>query len=40
MRNLGVAIRNRLSHGDVTDETVHELAALIDEFAQRVERLK
>jgi DNA-binding PadR family transcriptional regulator len=40
MRNLGVAIRNRLGHGDVTDETVHELAALIDEFAQRVERLK
>ena len=40
MRNLGVAIRNRLSHGDVTEETVHELAGLIDEFAQRVERLK
>jgi DNA-binding PadR family transcriptional regulator len=40
MRNLGVAIRNRLGRGDVTDETVHELAALIDEFAQRVERLK
>ena len=40
MRNLGVAIRNRLGHGDLTEETVHELAALIDEFAQRVERLK
>jgi DNA-binding PadR family transcriptional regulator len=40
MRNLGMAIRNRLQHGDVTDETVHELAALIDDFAQRVERLK
>jgi DNA-binding PadR family transcriptional regulator len=40
MRNLGMAIRNRLHHGDVTDETVHELAALIDEFAQRIERLK
>jgi DNA-binding PadR family transcriptional regulator len=40
MRNLGVAIRSRLTHGDVTEETVHELAALIDEFAQRVERLK
>jgi DNA-binding PadR family transcriptional regulator len=40
MRNLGMAIRNRLQHGDVTDETVHELAALIDEMAQRVERLK
>lgn len=40
MRNLGMAVRNRLGHGDVTEETVHELAALIDEFAQRVERLK
>jgi DNA-binding PadR family transcriptional regulator len=40
MRNLGMAIRNRLGHGDVSEETVHELAALIDEFAQRVERLR
>lgn len=40
MRNLGMAIRNRMTRGDVTEETVHELAALIDEFAQRVERLK
>ena len=40
MRNLGVAIRNRMAHGDVTEQTMHELAALIDEFAQRVERLK
>jgi DNA-binding PadR family transcriptional regulator len=40
MRNLGVAIRNRLQHGEVNEDTVHELAALIDEFAQRVERLK
>jgi DNA-binding PadR family transcriptional regulator len=40
MRNLGVAIRNRMRHGDISEETVHELAGLIDEFAQRVERLK
>lgn len=40
MRNLGMAIRNRLSHGDVNEDTLHELAGLIDEFAQRVERLK
>jgi DNA-binding PadR family transcriptional regulator len=40
MRNLGMAIRNRLHHGEVTEETAHELAALIDEFAQRIERLK
>jgi DNA-binding PadR family transcriptional regulator len=40
MRNLGMAIRNRLTHGDVNEDTLHELAGLIDEFAQRVERLK
>lgn len=40
MRNLGMAIRNRLHHGEVTEETLHELAGLIDEFAQRVERMK
>lgn len=40
MRNLGMAIRNRLHHGEVTEETAHDLAALIDEFAQRIERLK
>lgn len=40
MRNLGMAIRNRLHHGELTEETTHELAALIDEFAQRIERLK
>lgn len=40
MRNLGMAIRNRLRHGELTQDTVHELAALIDEFAQRVERLR
>jgi hypothetical protein len=35
-----MALRNRLGRGDVTDETLHELAALIDEFAQRIERIK
>jgi len=40
MRNLGVALRSRMARGDVTEDTMHELAALIDEFAQRVERLK
>jgi DNA-binding PadR family transcriptional regulator len=40
MRNLGVAIRNRMAHGDVTEDTMHELAALNDDFAHRVERLK
>ena len=40
MRNLGQAIRNRVAHGEITDETKFELAALIDELAQKIERLK
>lgn len=40
MRNLGVAIRNRVAEGEITDETKFELAALIDELAQKIERLK
>jgi DNA-binding PadR family transcriptional regulator len=40
MRNLGMAIRHRVQHGEITDETKFELAALIDELAQKIERLK
>ena len=40
MRNLGMAIRHRVTHGEITDETKFELAALIDELAQKIERLK
>ena len=40
MRNLGVAIRHRVQHGEITEETKFELAALIDELAQKIERLK
>lgn len=40
MRNLGVAIRHRVQHGEISDETKFELAALIDELAQKIERLK
>jgi len=40
VRNLGVAIRNRVARGEITDDTRHEIAALIDELAQRIERLK
>lgn len=40
MRNLGQAIRNRVAHGEITEETKFELAALIDELAQKIERLK
>jgi DNA-binding PadR family transcriptional regulator len=40
VRNLGVAIRHRLAQGEITEETKFELAALIDELAQKIERLK
>jgi DNA-binding PadR family transcriptional regulator len=40
MRNLGVAIRHRVSHGEISEETIHDAAALIDELAQKIERLK
>ena len=40
MRNLGVAIRHRVARGEISGETVHEVAALIDELAQKIERLK
>jgi DNA-binding PadR family transcriptional regulator len=40
MRNLGVAIRHRVERGDLTSDTVHDVAALIDEVAQKIERLR
>ena len=40
MRNLGVAIRNRVATGDVSSDTAHDIAALIDEVAQKIERLR
>lgn len=40
MRNLGVAIRHRVAAGDITSETVHEVAELIDELARKIERLR
>jgi DNA-binding PadR family transcriptional regulator len=40
MRNLGMAIRHRVQHGEITEDTKFELAALIDELAQKIERLK
>lgn len=40
MRNLGVAIRHRVGRGEISEETIHEAAALIDELAQKIERLK
>ncbi len=40
MGNLGQAIANRVSRGDFSDETLHDIAALIDEVAQKIERLR
>jgi DNA-binding PadR family transcriptional regulator len=40
MRNLGLAIRQRVSRGNLSEDTLYEAAALIDELAQKIERLK
>ena len=39
MGNLRAVLQNRLSGEDVTAETLHDVAALIDEAAQKIERL-
>ena len=40
MGNLGQAVANRVSRGDFSDDTLHDIAALIDEVAQKIERLR
>lgn len=40
MGNLKVALQDRLSKGDFSDDTLHDVAALIDEVAQKIERLR
>jgi DNA-binding PadR family transcriptional regulator len=40
MGNLKVALRERLTRGGFSDDTVHDVAALIDEVAQKIERLR
>ena len=40
MGNLGQAIANRVGRGDFSDDTLHDIAALIDEVAQKIERLR
>jgi len=40
MRNLGMAVRQRQMRGDLSDDAVHDVAAMIDEVAQKIERLK
>lgn len=39
MMNLRAALMNRLQCGDVDAETVHRIVGLIDETAQKIERL-
>lgn len=40
MGNLRVALQYRLEKGDWSDDTMHDVAALIDEVAQKIERLR
>lgn len=40
MGNLRVAVQHRLHRGDFSDDTLHDIAALIDEVAQKIERLR
>jgi len=41
MRNLGMVVRNRAEMADdAGPDAMHEIAAMIDELAQRIERLK
>lgn len=40
MGNLRVALQDRLHKGDFSEDTLHDIAALIDEVAQKIERLR
>lgn len=40
MANLREAVGNRVARGDFSEDTLHDIAALIDEVAQKVERLR
>jgi DNA-binding PadR family transcriptional regulator len=40
MGNLAVALRERMARGEFSDDTLHDIAALIDEVAQKIERLR
>ena len=40
MNNLRTALHDRLTRGAFSDETLHDVAALIDEVAQKIERLR
>lgn len=38
--NLGTAMRQRIARGDMSEDTMHDIAAMIDELAQKIERLR
>ena len=40
VRNLGMAIRQRAARGDLSQDSLHDVAEMIDELAQKIERLK
>ena len=40
VRNLMTALRHRVGRDGVNDELLHEIAAILDEAAQRIERTK
>lgn len=40
MQNLRVALQHRMARGDFSEDTLHDVAALIDEVAQKIERLR
>ncbi|MBN8839062.1 MAG: PadR family transcriptional regulator [Sphingomonadales bacterium] len=40
MGNLRVALEHRLARGEFSQDTLHDVAALIDEVAQKIERLR
>lgn len=40
MGNLRVALQYRLERGDLSEDAMHDVAALIDEVAQKIERLR
>ena len=40
MRNLRDVVMHRLEAGDLSDDAVHQVTALIDEVVQKIERLK
>jgi len=40
VKNLMTALRHRVSRDGIDDELLHEIAAILDEAAQRIERVK